>query len=38
VFGLLTVVVPTPRQYYRIIAFAVFVGEAFKGLIGDTDY
>jgi hypothetical protein len=38
VFGLLTVSVPTPWQYYLITAYAVFVGEAFEGLIVDTDH
>jgi hypothetical protein len=38
VFGLLTVSTPTPWQYYLITAYAVFVGEAFEGLIVDTDH
>jgi hypothetical protein len=38
VFGLITVAVPTPWQYYLITAYAVFVGEAFEGLIVDTDH
>jgi O-Antigen ligase len=38
VFGLVTVAVPTPWQYYLITAYAVFVGEAFEGLIVDTDH
>ena len=38
VLGLLTVSVPTPWQYYLITAYAVFVGEAFEGLIVDTDH
>jgi hypothetical protein len=38
VFGLITVAVPTPWQYYFITAYAVFVGEAFEGLIVDTDH
>jgi hypothetical protein len=38
IFGLLTVAVPTPWQYYLITAYAVFVGEAFEGLIVDTDH
>jgi hypothetical protein len=38
VFGLLTVSAPTPWQYYLITAYAVFVGEAFEGLIVDTDH
>jgi hypothetical protein len=38
VFGLLTVSVPTPWQYYLITAYAVFAGEAFEGLIVDTDH
>jgi hypothetical protein len=38
VFGLPTVSVPTPWQYYLITAYAVFVGEAFEGLIVDTDH
>jgi hypothetical protein len=36
--GLVTVPVPTPWQYYLITAYAVFVGEAFEGLIVDTDH
>ena len=36
--GLLTVSAPTPWQYYLITAYAVFVGEAFEGLIVDTDH
>jgi len=36
--GLLTVAMPTPWQYYLITAYAVFVGEAFEGLIVDTDH
>jgi hypothetical protein len=38
VFGLLNVAVPTPWQYYLITAYAVFAGEAFEGLIVDTDH
>lgn len=38
VFGLVTVAVPTPWQYYLITAYAAFVGEAFEGLIVDTDH
>jgi hypothetical protein len=38
VFGLVTVSVATPWQYYLITAYAVFVGEAFEGLIVDTDH
>jgi hypothetical protein len=38
VLGLLTVSVPTPWQYYLITAYAVFAGEAFEGLIVDTDH
>jgi hypothetical protein len=38
VFGLIAVAVPTPWQYYLITAYAVFVGEAFEGLIVDTDH
>jgi hypothetical protein len=38
VFGLVMVAVPTPWQYYLITAYAVFVGEAFEGLIVDTDH
>src|SRR3984957_9465209 len=38
VFGLRTVSVPTPWQYYLITAYALFVGEAFEGLIVDTDH
>jgi hypothetical protein len=38
IFGLLTVAVPAPWQYYLITAYAVFVGEAFEGLIVDTDH
>jgi hypothetical protein len=38
IFGLVTVAVPTPWQYYLITAYAVFVGEAFEGLIVDTDH
>jgi hypothetical protein len=38
VFGLLSVAVPTPWQYYLITAYAVFAGEAFEGLIVDTDH
>jgi hypothetical protein len=38
VFGLFTVGAPTPWQYYLIAAYAVFVGEAFEGLIVDTDH
>lgn len=38
VLGLHTVSVPTPWQYYLITAYAVFVGEAFEGLIVDTDH
>jgi hypothetical protein len=38
VFGLVTVAAPTPWQYYFITAYAVFVGEAFEGLIVDTDH
>jgi hypothetical protein len=37
-FGLVTVAVPTPWQYYLITAYAAFVGEAFEGLIVDTDH
>jgi hypothetical protein len=37
-FGLLTVRVATPWQYYLITAYAVFVGEAFEGMIVDTDH
>jgi hypothetical protein len=37
-FGLLTVRVATPWQYYLITAYAVFVGEAFEGFIVDTDH
>jgi hypothetical protein len=37
-FGLLNVAVPTPWQYYLITAYAVFAGEAFEGLIVDTDH
>jgi hypothetical protein len=36
--GLLTVATPTPWQYYMITAYAVFAGEAFEGLIVDTDH
>ncbi len=36
--GLLTVATPTPWQYYLITVYAVFVGEAFEGLIVDTDH
>jgi hypothetical protein len=36
--GLLTVATPTPWQYYLITAYAVFAGEAFEGLIVDTDH
>jgi O-antigen ligase/polysaccharide polymerase Wzy-like membrane protein len=38
VFGLLTVTTRTPWQYYLITAYAVFVGEAFEGMIVDTDH
>jgi hypothetical protein len=38
VFGLLNVAVPTPWQYCLITAYAVFAGEAFEGLIVDTDH
>jgi hypothetical protein len=38
VFGLATVAVQTPWQYYLITAYAAFVGEAFEGLIVDTDH
>jgi hypothetical protein len=38
VLGLLPVSVPTPWQYYLITAYAVFAGEAFEGLIVDTDH
>jgi hypothetical protein len=38
VFGLVTVAVRTPWQYYLITAYAAFVGEAFEGLIVDTDH
>jgi hypothetical protein len=38
VFGLLNLAVPTPWQYYLITAYAVFDGEAFEGLIVDTDH
>jgi hypothetical protein len=38
VFGLLNVAVPAPWQYYLIAAYAVFAGEAFEGLIVDTDH
>jgi hypothetical protein len=36
--GLLIVSMPTPWQYYLITAYAVFAGEAFEGLIVDTDH
>jgi hypothetical protein len=36
--GLLTVATPTPWQYYLITAYAVFAGEAFEGMIVDTDH
>jgi hypothetical protein len=38
VFGLAMVATPTPWQYYLITAYAAFVGEAFEGLIVDTDH
>jgi hypothetical protein len=37
-FGLAAVSTATPWQYYLITAYAVFVGEAFEGLIVDTDH
>jgi hypothetical protein len=37
-FGLITVPMATPWQYYLITAYAVFVGEAVEGLIVDTDH
>jgi hypothetical protein len=37
-FGLVTVSIATPWQYYLITAYAVFVGEAFEGMIIDTDH
>jgi hypothetical protein len=36
--GLRAALVPTPWQPYLIAAFAAFVGEAFEGLIVDTDH
>jgi uncharacterized membrane protein len=36
--GLATVRVPAPWQNYLIVAYATFVGEAFEGLIVDTDH
>jgi hypothetical protein len=36
--GLATVRVPAPWQSYLIVAYATFVGEAFEGLIVDTDH
>jgi hypothetical protein len=36
--GLATVRVPAPWQNYLIVAYAAFVGEAFEGLIVDTDH
>jgi len=38
VFGLATVSVGAPWQTYLIAAYAAFVGEAFEGLIVDTDH
>ncbi len=29
---------PTPWQSYLVVAYATFVGEAFEGLIVDTDH
>jgi uncharacterized membrane protein len=36
--GLATIRVPAPWQNYLIVAYAAFVGEAFEGLIVDTDH
>ncbi len=36
--GLPAALVRTPWQYYLIAAYAAFVGEAFEGLIVDTDH
>ncbi|MGD0023890.1 MAG: O-antigen ligase family protein, partial [Xanthobacteraceae bacterium] len=38
VTGLRAVAVPTPWQYYLIAAYAAFVGEAWEGLIIDSDH
>ena len=38
VLGLRAVVVRTPWQFFLIAAYATFVGEAFEGLIVDTDH
>jgi len=36
--GLRTVLIPAPWQYFLVAAYATFVGEAFEGMIVDTDH
>ena len=36
--GLIAAPMQTPWQYYLITAYGVFVGEAFEGMIVDTDH
>jgi hypothetical protein len=36
--GLRAALLPSPWQYYLVAAYATFVGEAFEGLIVDTDH
>jgi hypothetical protein len=38
VIGLRAMIVPTAWQYYLVAAYAFFAGEAFEGLIVDTDH